>query len=161
MNKFLLLFLVSGLFFGCQSKPSNLPQTAGDWKKADYQIDGVGIARGLESTDPLTHHILWNDDKSVATVVEGDILVVELQSNPTTGFDWVAKSFPKDILKFRERIFVKFQKDALVGSGGHTRLVFDVIGSGKGEINVSYERSWEKNSAEKTKTFSFISEKRN
>jgi inhibitor of cysteine peptidase len=110
-----------------------------------------------EGADALTNvgaTLTDADNGKTIAVNEGKQVVVNLASNPTTGYDWAVtstdKSFGYPTTKF-------FPASKATGSGGTTRLVwstktpFSLIGQHK--VVLSYKRAWESKAA--AKTFSF------
>lgn len=80
-----------------------------------------------------------------------DKLVVVLDSNPTTGYDWELVSRDKKTLKVALKPRYKSQSN-LMGAGGKKIFTFKVIGKGKGDLVLKYKRPWETNKAA-VKTF--------
>jgi inhibitor of cysteine peptidase len=72
----------------------------------------------------------------------GDQLVLSLESNPTTGFDWELLEYDETVLKLiGEPTFDSDSK--LVGAGGIKTYTLEAQGSGKATIKLVYHRSWE------------------
>jgi inhibitor of cysteine peptidase len=71
----------------------------------------------------------------------GDTLVVRLDANPTTGYDWAIVGKPK-CLRLVGRSFVA-PPPGLVGAGGTDVFRFSVK-KGRGKLQLVYRRSWEK-----------------
>ena len=81
----------------------------------------------------------------------GDAYVIELESNPTTGYDWAIIS--ADGLKV-EKEYVPSQHDAMVcGAGGKDVFTVKADSPGTYKLVLSYERSWEKDSSVRTESF--------
>ena len=72
----------------------------------------------------------------------GDQLVISLESNPTTGFDWELLTLDESVLKLvGEPAFKTDSK--LVGASGVKTYTFEAQGSGTAAIKLIYHRSWE------------------
>jgi inhibitor of cysteine peptidase len=71
----------------------------------------------------------------------GDTLVVRLDANPTTGYDWAIVGKPK-CLRLVGRSFVA-PPPGLVGAGGKDVFRFSAK-KGRGKLQLVYRRSWEK-----------------
>lgn len=98
-------------------------------------------------------------DDSEAVCEVGDIVIVSLDSNPTTGYDWTPVSYNSSILKLESRNFIKssefmrraenivsagaFEANELVGAAGVTEIAFVAQHPGESEIKLEYERPWE------------------
>ena len=90
-------------------------------------------------------------DMRIGIKSETKIFSFSLDSNPTTGFQWVAKDFDKNKLKFIKK-FYQAQDTNLIGSGGKETFIFKVLNPQyklDTRVRLSYERSWEKNSDNK------------
>lgn len=111
MKKFVTILFAAILLFGCTSI--------------------------FESYDT---HTLRLEDKSANCKV-GDVIAIELDSNPSTGYDWQPKDYNNLVLKLLNR---KFQPGkALLGSPGVTRLEFEAIAEGEAYIKLQYVREWD------------------
>lgn len=82
---------------------------------------------------------------------KGQILVITLEGNPTTGYTW-AVAEPTDILRQVGEIKFKPQSDML-GAGGVQIIKFEALKAGETTLNLVYHRPWEKG-VEPLKTFS-------
>lgn len=80
----------------------------------------------------------------------GDLVIIELDANPTTGFDWEAKPGAKDsALEFKSKEFQTHSQlnpevRPKLGQGGIAKFTYRVAAVGKAEISLAYRRSWEK-----------------
>ncbi len=81
-----------------------------------------------------------NDDGKTVELTPGTIITVELPENPSTGYSW-SYSIDSSVAEIVEDSFVP-PENPIPGAGGMRLLKLKVIGSG--ELNMSYERSWEK-----------------
>ena len=77
-------------------------------------------------------------------VKAGDQFVVELVSNPTTGYQW-QPAFDPAVLKLLGRDFslAGAATDAAVGGGGVERFRFESLTAGASRLSFAYQRSWE------------------
>jgi inhibitor of cysteine peptidase len=90
-------------------------------------------------------------DMRIGVKPETKIFSFSLDSNPTTGFQWVVKDFDKNKLKFIKK-FYQAQDTKLIGSGGKETFIFKVLNPQyklNTRVRLSYERSWEKNADNK------------
>ncbi len=76
----------------------------------------------------------------------GQILIVTLESNPTTGFSWqVAEIDPIILRQSGAAAYESSDKTGLlVGAGGTETFRFEAIGAGKTILELVYRRPWEK-----------------
>ena len=83
-----------------------------------------------------------DDDGTAISVKAGEQLVVELPSNPTTGFSWtVADSGP--LKQEGDPAYESDAKPGVVGAGGIETFTFDAEKAGSGTLTLEYRRSWE------------------
>ncbi len=75
----------------------------------------------------------------------GQLLVVSLPSNPSTGYSWRAELVPPVLKPFggEERKPADVQP-GLAGAGGTSCWRFVAVESGQGELRLVYQRPWEK-----------------
>lgn len=97
--------------------------------------------RGLAGAAPvqtLTNPVSGTD----ATLRPDGILRIVLQSNPTTGYYWVAETGDAGIVVVVSDDYVADPApEGIVGSGGVQALVFKGMSKGKATILLSYQRS--------------------
>lgn len=82
---------------------------------------------------------------SCATSKSSKIFTLELEGNPTTGYQWVLSN-EIDIVKLVSSDYVSSKsenKPKIVGRGG--KFIFNFVGlkEGEGELEFVYMRSWE------------------
>ncbi|MCQ2463049.1 MAG: protease inhibitor I42 family protein [Clostridia bacterium] len=91
--------------------------------------------------------------------LNGDKMYVCLETNASTGYTWVVKECDESVIKLKSR---EIQKDAkfvsdeaagIVGASSKELFTFEGVGAGSFKIVMSYERTFEKNSSVKTRTF--------
>lgn len=70
----------------------------------------------------------------------GATVVLELESNPTTGFDWVMK-IPEELIRLESKEHVRSADR--IGAGGITRFTLRALAPGTATVRGTYERSWE------------------
>lgn len=77
---------------------------------------------------------------------QGDLLVVHLSSNRTTGYGWSVKSSKPGKLKLAGEPLLNQAKSShgLVGAGGVEAWTFRAVGVGRTRLTFSYARPWEK-----------------
>lgn len=103
-------------------------------------VAALGIASGC-SADPGV--LGPADDGATIEAAVGDEVVVELPSNPSTGYSWqVVDAGPCDKPETSE--FVEDQQDeAVVGASGIERFTFTRASAEPGDITLEYRRPWE------------------
>ncbi|MGN0467511.1 MAG: protease inhibitor I42 family protein [Acutalibacteraceae bacterium] len=90
-----------------------------------------------------------NIDKDYVT--EGSSLVVNLDSNPSTGYTWDVEVSDESVIRFiRSECH---QSDSLLGSSGRESFSFAGISEGKARIDFTYSQNWNKDPAASTAVF--------
>src|SRR4030042_3569831 len=70
-------------------------------------------------------------------------LIVNLGSNPTTGYQWGEAEISAPVVEQVSRNFVAPEDTGVVGAGGKDVWVFDSKEAGTATIKMSYGRPWE------------------
>ena len=83
-----------------------------------------------------------SDNGSKVEMKAGQVLVISLESNPTTGYAWEAVGFEEGVLTQAGDPEFKSDSDAL-GSGGVQTFRFNATKAGEMEIKLLHHRSWE------------------
>jgi len=95
-----------------------------------------------------------DDDGREVVLKQGQILVVTLESNRTTGHSWAVAENQDSILKQIGNSEYKSSKSdpPMVGAGGWEIFRFKAVGSGQTTLKLIYRRPWETD-VEPLKTF--------
>lgn len=94
---------------------------------------------------------MYGKDDTKITVGAGDTFSIELEANPTTGYDWKATISDDKVVALVSNIYKATPVDtAIVGSGGVDVITFKGLEKGNAVITLVYERSFEKDSAIQT-----------
>lgn len=94
------------------------------------------------TTGPATVTVTEKDGNTSVDLGVGEILVVELAGNPTTGFQW--QQIGPDAAILRQVGEPQFTPDSsAVGSPGKVSLRFEAMGSGHMQLQLAYQRSFE------------------
>ncbi len=84
---------------------------------------------------------------SLVNLSVGDLLIVTLDSNPSTGFAWTNASISNaSVIKETSREF-KSGTTTVIGAGGQDVWTFKAQAKGTSTISMNYSRSWEKDVA--------------
>ncbi len=88
----------------------------------------------------------------------GQVLVISLASNPSTGYGWHVAEIDEAIIKqVGETEFIQEQTDEqIVGAGGTEVLRFEAVGSGTTMLTLTYNRAWEDLPPEETFTVTIV-----
>ena len=103
------------------------------------------FAAGCKTTGEYHSQLTMPDSGRILTLKPGDTFRIALQSNPTTGFNWIeAGKTDTDVIRLTAKRFVSAQKRKdFVGAPGETEFIYKAVGSGETEIRLNYKRSWE------------------
>ncbi len=104
------------------------------------------IMSGCKST-PHVRTVSHADSGGTIQMTSGDLLRVELEANPTTGYAWQTLDINPWVLGRTER--PEFHRptsdEPLVGAGGVLTLDFRAVGTGTSPLKLAYTRAWETN----------------
>ena len=78
------------------------------------------------------------------TVQVGDIIIIKLKENPTTGYSWQMKFTNTDVIEVQENKYIAPNTN-LVGAGGERKCLLKALKTGTATIEGEYLRPWEKN----------------
>lgn len=76
----------------------------------------------------------------------GEIFSVELESNPTTGYQW-EENFDEKKVKLVDKNFVL--PSSAFGASGKETFTFEALSEGTSTIRLDYKRAWESAGIEK------------
>ena len=82
------------------------------------------------------------DDGGQVPLEVGQTLVLSLDSNPTTGYQWEITELDEAILKQTSHEY-EADQPVLIGSGGKEVWRFQAQSSGSTTLSLGYKRSWE------------------
>lgn len=102
-------------------------------------ISASGCSPSLKEID-----VGMSDNGSQVQLEVGQILVVTLESNPTTGFLWEVAELDEGILnQTGEAEFVPESKEPIPGMGGVEIFRFEAAAQGEVTLKLVYRRPWE------------------
>jgi len=94
--------------------------------------------------------VYGKDDKNI-TVKAGESFVIQLDENPTTGYQWAVTISDESIVKLDKDDYQQQSAESgVVGAGGTRILTFKGLKQGTATVTLSYERSFEENSSVET-----------
>jgi inhibitor of cysteine peptidase len=84
------------------------------------------------------------DNGESITLAVGDILKVELASNPSTGYSWHIAANTDDVLApVGEPQFSLGSQTPMPGAGGTETFTFKAVAAGESTLTLIYNRPWE------------------
>jgi inhibitor of cysteine peptidase len=84
-----------------------------------------------------------SDNNKSFDVKIDQLVVVQLEGNPSTGFTWEAKDLDAGLFQQVGEVDFKSARPGLMGSGGIQTLTFKALKAGSGKIALVYHRPWE------------------
>ena len=89
--------------------------------------------------------VVTAESGQVTSLAVGQALLVTLQANPTTGFNWKITQLPDFLEQTGNEEYVQdTPQSGKVGSGGVSSWKFLAKASGSGTLRFAYQRQWEK-----------------
>ena len=76
------------------------------------------------------------------TVQQGDVVLIRLPENPTTGYRWAVEEIDEDILNLEDSGFA-LPSDVGIGGGGERTLRFIAKSTGTTHLELELRREWE------------------
>ncbi len=102
----------------------------------------VLLVSGCSSSNEIELDI--EDSGSQVEVDKGQVLVISLESNPTTGYSWDVLKIDESMLEqIGESEFISPESEDLVGVGGVEVLRFKTLSVGTTYLELGYRRFWE------------------
>ena len=95
---------------------------------------GMGIQQEVTLTE--------DDAGSALLVANGGEIIVRLQSNITTGYEWEVAAVDSDLLQFLGSTY-EAPQNGIVGQAGIQELRFRALAEGETPLELKYWRPWE------------------
>ena len=92
---------------------------------------------------PDTVDALHPDAKSTIEVSVGEVVAFDLPGHAGTGYEWKLTCEQPAFLEQMGTPAFQSTDPSRMGSGGNTRFVYRVTGTGTGPLQYDYARSWE------------------
>jgi predicted secreted protein len=95
-----------------------------------------------------------NDAEKIIEVRAGDSFFINLEENPSTGFNWQWAADRDDIITLESDQFKEPKAEGLVGAPGTHEFKFMAVKTGDAVVKFDYSQPWEPESVEKTFVYS-------
>lgn len=121
-------------------------------KKAIYLILALLVVVSVLTacSSASADKVYGKDDKNI-TVAAGKTFVIQLDANPTTGYDWSVKINDESVVKLENQEYKQQSgTEEMTGAGGTDYFTFKGLKKGSATITLTYERSFEEGSATET-----------
>jgi inhibitor of cysteine peptidase len=96
---------------------------------------------GAEEKALAEFALMQADHGTSIEVAPGDIIVIRLPENPTTGYQWTVEQVDADTLALQRTTFSP-APEAGMGSGGGKTLIFKAQKPGTAQIQLKLWRAW-------------------
>ena len=87
-----------------------------------------------------THKIYMEHNNNEIKVSVGDLIIIELPENPTTGYQWESVNLNSEILEEKQSVFSS--SNTGVGAGGMKKFEFEVKAAQEEMINFQHVQKW-------------------
>lgn len=94
--------------------------------------------------DKITRPFTSADAVQAITIAPNRLFTVELQSNPTTGYEWELQIEPSGIVTQKSKEYLA-HSSGRIGTGGVTHWTFAARKKGSATLTFRYLRPWESN----------------
>ena len=100
------------------------------------------LLAGCTAAGGAERRVIVPSDGQVIELNAGDVLVLELAGNPTTGYNWYMTDVNGSVLQAQgEPTFTP--DSSAIGSGGKLALSFKALAAGETTLSLAYQRAWE------------------
>ena len=108
---------------------------------AIFAIGGTIAAASADTNIPKT--VAVSETGKQIELASGDLLVVTLDSNPSTGFSWSISAITDESVIDDVNNEFKGADTGMMGAGGQEVWTFEAVDKGSSTIEMKYSRSWE------------------
>ena len=125
----MLLIVITGL--GCLTE-----ENIGDQEEIPTEYTETTSIQSVTNT--------YGEDNDQDTVygIKGDIIIVELEENPTTGYSWNL-TYSEGLELSEDNYTQENNTEEMVGAGGFHQWTFKLTDTGEQKISAVYMRPWE------------------
>lgn len=92
-------------------------------------------------TGNMEHVISMAQNNQTITAQKGDIIHLQLEENPTTGYAWDIAQLDSNMLQLQSSDY-KMNGNGAIGGGGMRDMVFIVSDTGTGRIHLQNKQRW-------------------
>lgn len=113
-------------------------------------IASILLLCSCRETTAKTIELGFSDKGSLIELEKGNKIIIQLDSNPTTGYRWIpSEEIDSTIVELTDSEYFQTEKEEgkeeeIVGVGGFEVFTFEARSSGQTEIILYYLQPWEK-----------------
>lgn len=101
------------------------------------------------SSTPSGSVLLENQARCPQNLEQGQMLILRLPSNPSTGYRWeLLESAGSQLRSLGPEVYSSPDGDAVIGAQGHSTWRFQAAAAGEGHLRLVYQRPWEQEPVE-------------
>jgi len=144
LNAFIVLIMLTGCVQATPTAEKPPPPEPMTLTVAPSATITTEPATATERIGGTMVELTEEDNGSIVTVIVGDIIQIQLEGNPTTGYSWGTENLDTNLLEMiGEPAFEANSK--LKGSGGIYTFTFNALAPGVIQLRLKYFRSFEEN----------------
>ncbi len=103
----------------------------------------LAVLLALTACGPATVTLTASDSGGQIKVKTGDLIVIQLEGNPSTGYAWETRDLDAAMFELVGEPEFKSDSPDLIGAGGTLTLTFKALKAGTATLNLVYHRPWE------------------
>ena len=108
-------------------------------------LGGAGwVSAQAATTIPTIMTVRAQNTGCVVSLKTGDTLIVELDSNPSTGYSWAESHKGDEVVSLQKMEHRKGVQGDAPGAAGKDVWTFAMIRPGRQRLSFQYQRPWEK-----------------
>jgi len=109
-------------------------------------LGGMSTAAQPAASGPAEVQVMERDNGR-AIDLKGEVLAINLESNPSTGYSWQVRGLNRNILRQVDAAEWISSAPDKFGAPGTQVLRFAGVGKGRATLNLAYVRAWERGAA--------------
>jgi inhibitor of cysteine peptidase len=113
----------------------------------------LAVVALLTGAEGCARKKIYGESTPTITAMVGEQIIIELASNPTTGYTWMPGGYPDPLVVTLMTSDFEPNPSTTFGTGGHHRWTFRAVGPGSTTLKFNYGRTWERTPPEKSATF--------
>ena len=113
----------------------------------------VAVVALLTGAEGCARKKVYGESTPTITAMVGEQVIIELASNPATGYTWMPGGHPDSMVVTLMTSDFEPNPTATFGTSGHHRWTYRAVGPGSTTIKFQYGRTWEQSPPDKSATF--------
>ena len=107
----------------------------------------------LTAAEGCARKKIYGESTPTITATVGEQIILELASDPTTGYTWMPTGHPDPHVVTLMSSDFEPNPSTTFGTGGHHRWTYRAVGAGSATIKFNYGRTWDQSPPAKTAVF--------